>query len=140
MFDFGDELIIDTYRIPWLIWIQLIVMFLLILLLYFYTFDDHSTPSAHDPSSSNPFSSISQEPRENQIFKEPGSHASREIERNEDITEAETSSGKDETSDSHFRRAHHPCHFLGIAKQAFLKCLGLDFSPESSSNSNERRD
>ncbi|KAL1831333.1 hypothetical protein DCAR_0101301 [Daucus carota subsp. sativus] len=137
MFDHGDELIIDSYRIPWLIWIQLVVMFLLILLFYFFSFDDHSPTSNHASSSSN---NNTQEPRENLIIKEPGSRASREIERREDINETEGSSGKDETSDPHFRHAQHPCHFLGIAKQAFLKCLGLDLSSESSSDSNERRD
>ena len=33
MFGFGDEFIIESYRIPWLIWIQLLVMVLLVLLL-----------------------------------------------------------------------------------------------------------
>ncbi|KVI08498.1 hypothetical protein Ccrd_013116 [Cynara cardunculus var. scolymus] len=41
MFEFGDELIIDSYRIPWLIWIQLLVMFLLVILLYYFS----TTPS-----------------------------------------------------------------------------------------------
>ncbi|KAI8540737.1 hypothetical protein RHMOL_Rhmol08G0009000 [Rhododendron molle] len=37
MFDLGDELIIGSQRIPWLIWIQLLVMLLLIILLYYFT-------------------------------------------------------------------------------------------------------
>ncbi|KAK4776632.1 hypothetical protein SAY86_005320 [Trapa natans] len=37
MVEFGDELIIDSFRIPWLIWIQVIVLLLLIILLYSFT-------------------------------------------------------------------------------------------------------
>lgn len=53
MFNSGDELIINSYRIPWLIWIQLLVMFLLIILLYFFSLDlsVHSTASESAPSS-----------------------------------------------------------------------------------------
>lgn len=36
MFEFGDELTLESdYKIPWLIWIQILVLFLLIFLLYF---------------------------------------------------------------------------------------------------------
>ncbi|VFQ77102.1 unnamed protein product [Cuscuta campestris] len=34
----------------------------------------------------------------------------------------------------HSRPIRHPCHFLGVAKQAFLNCLGLDSSSESRKN------
>lgn len=38
MFDFGDEFSIEGgYRIPWLIWIQLLVLLLLLFLLYSFT-------------------------------------------------------------------------------------------------------
>ena len=37
MFDFGDELTLQSYKIPWLIWIQLLVLFLLIFLLYCFS-------------------------------------------------------------------------------------------------------
>ncbi|KAF7130736.1 hypothetical protein RHSIM_Rhsim10G0151100 [Rhododendron simsii] len=36
MFDFGDDLFIGSHRIPWLVWIQLIVMLLLVILLYYF--------------------------------------------------------------------------------------------------------
>lgn len=36
MFNIGDELTVGSYRIPWLIWIQLIVMLLLLALLFFF--------------------------------------------------------------------------------------------------------
>ncbi|KAI3794550.1 hypothetical protein L1987_37182 [Smallanthus sonchifolius] len=28
------------------------------------------------------------------------------------------------------QQPHHPCHFFGFAKQAFLKCLGIDSTPK----------
>ena len=34
MLDFGDELTLDGFRIPWLIWIQLLVFLLLLALLF----------------------------------------------------------------------------------------------------------
>ncbi|THF94035.1 hypothetical protein TEA_020444 [Camellia sinensis var. sinensis] len=56
MFDFGDELIIGSQRIPWLIWIQLLVMLLLIIFLYYFTIIalglDPSPTSAAAPLSS----------------------------------------------------------------------------------------
>jgi hypothetical protein len=38
MVDFGDEFTIESYRIPWLIWIQLLAFILLIFLLYCFSF------------------------------------------------------------------------------------------------------
>ncbi|KAJ8557326.1 hypothetical protein K7X08_002951 [Anisodus acutangulus] len=35
MYEYGEEMIIESYKVPWLIWIQLIVMILLVLLLFF---------------------------------------------------------------------------------------------------------
>ncbi|MCD7463263.1 hypothetical protein HAX54_050222 [Datura stramonium] len=35
MYEFGEELIIESYKVPWLIWIQLLVMILLVVLLFF---------------------------------------------------------------------------------------------------------
>lgn len=52
MFEFGDELIINSYRIPWLIWIQLLAMFLLVILLYFLTTTPSDQFSTASPSSS----------------------------------------------------------------------------------------
>nr|GMC63095.1 uncharacterized protein LOC109174169 [Ipomoea batatas] len=60
MYEFGEGLIIESYKVPWLIWIQLLVMILIVLLLFFgfslFTLDlpDNSSPnsSAAGPSSS----------------------------------------------------------------------------------------
>ena len=35
MVDFREDLIIESYQIPWLIWIQLLITILLLLLLFF---------------------------------------------------------------------------------------------------------
>nr|GMC91334.1 uncharacterized protein LOC109191710 [Ipomoea batatas] len=53
--------------------------------------------------------------------------------------ERETSSGKDASVLRSFGRRRHPCHYLGLAKQAFLKCLGLDSSSESESDNNVKQ-
>ncbi|XP_044469477.1 uncharacterized protein LOC123198772 isoform X2 [Mangifera indica] len=37
MLDFGDELTIGTFKIPWLIWIQILILLLLIVLLYCFS-------------------------------------------------------------------------------------------------------
>jgi Na+-transporting methylmalonyl-CoA/oxaloacetate decarboxylase gamma subunit len=67
MVDFGDEFTIESYRIPWLIWIQLLVLVLLIFLLYCFSFlaSDHSDRAGASPSTSQLVS------RETQIEKKP---------------------------------------------------------------------
>lgn len=67
MVDFGDELTIESYRIPWLIWIQLLVLVLLIFLLYCFSFlaSDHSDRAGDSPSTSRLVS------QETQIEKKP---------------------------------------------------------------------
>lgn len=46
MLDFGVELTLESYRIPWLIWIQLIVLLLLLVLFFLLSFDDSPTPTS----------------------------------------------------------------------------------------------
>jgi len=45
MFEFGDELVLEGFRIPWLIWIQLLVLLLLLAFLFCITViaSDHTT-------------------------------------------------------------------------------------------------
>lgn len=53
MYDLGDELTIESLRIPWLIWIQVVVLFLLIFLIYCLTnLSDHNSSSISSSSSS----------------------------------------------------------------------------------------
>lgn len=57
MFDLGEELSIESSRIPWLIWIQLIVFLLLLLLFCFIliAFDpSHDSPTATATVSASP--------------------------------------------------------------------------------------
>ncbi|XP_019178979.1 PREDICTED: uncharacterized protein LOC109174169 [Ipomoea nil] len=164
MHEFGEGLIIESYKVPWLIWIQLLVMILIVLLLFFgfsvFTLDlpDNSSPnsSAAGPSSSAartdsllggggrihgkgplPITSSSRRTNQGQDQKhstEGGveTSTSRGIRIGE---ERDGSSVKDATHFRIFERPQHPCHYLGLAKQAFLKCLGLD----STSDRSDRR-
>ncbi|KAM7513679.1 hypothetical protein LguiA_003262 [Lonicera macranthoides] len=153
MFDFGDEFVIDSYRIPWLIWIQLLVMFLLIILLYFFTSSslDPSSSAAPPPSFAGSFCSTDDSPLlpgtvsgclrdskdgETERNKETGTSRGvvAAISRKEDIEEMEGFSTKDRANIALFGRPQHPCNFLGVATQAFLKCLGLDSSSSDTSS------
>lgn len=143
MFEFEDELIIiDSYRIPWLIWIQLLAMFLLVIIIYYFTTesDDHNqftaSPSVGGVSFANP-SIISSgggdaKVRENEIT-ETGTSTGEVVQRARK-SNARQSEGSSTMDDGNmiFEHSHHPCNFLGLAKQAFLKCLGIDSTPESS--------
>ncbi|KAF7129410.1 hypothetical protein RHSIM_Rhsim10G0013800 [Rhododendron simsii] len=141
MFDLGDELIVGSQRIPWLIWIQLLVMLLLIILLYYFTVSalglDPSAAAASTStvllaSGSAAAASTSQVHNikvgeGNSIKDDIGTSTRRKRIRREDIQEREGSS-------------YHPCHYFGLAKQAFLKCLGLDPTSKDSSNSRHRKE
>ncbi|CAN1224343.1 hypothetical protein LINGRAPRIM_LOCUS866 [Linum grandiflorum] len=59
MFDFGDDLTIQSYRIPWLIWIQILVLLLLIFLFYCFSLNDDLLQSTASSSSSSATASSS---------------------------------------------------------------------------------
>lgn len=53
MFDFGDELTIQSYGIPWLIWIQLLILLLIIVFLYccsIFAFESSDEYASASPS------------------------------------------------------------------------------------------
>ncbi|XP_048426850.1 uncharacterized protein LOC125471041 isoform X2 [Pyrus x bretschneideri] len=58
MYNFGDEFTIESYRIPWLVWIQVMVMVFLLILLYCFSLlvidlsNDDITTTTTKPSSS----------------------------------------------------------------------------------------
>ncbi|KAJ6908016.1 hypothetical protein NC651_018454 [Populus alba x Populus x berolinensis] len=52
MFEFGDDLTIEGYRVSWLIWIQVLVLLLLILLLFCFSFFPADLPDTTTTSSS----------------------------------------------------------------------------------------
>ncbi|KAL8193906.1 hypothetical protein R6Q57_026148 [Mikania cordata] len=151
MFEFGDDLIIDSCRIPWLIWIQLLAMLLLLILLYcftvtpadlalnFSTATASGSPSATGVSFANRSLLTSDvvntrhnsKARENEI-KETRTSTSEVVQRAKkpDIRQGAEPSMTNEGSGKMFQHYHHPCHFFGVAKQAFLKCLGIDATLE----------
>ncbi|XP_009625342.1 uncharacterized protein LOC107761654 [Nicotiana tabacum] len=153
MYEFGTELIIENYKVPWLIWIQLVVMILLVLLLFF-GFNILDLPNnSNSGASSSTSTAISQCPtgsspncnstatlqnrNQNQnIKRETEASTSREIARADEAQERDGSAEKDATIFKLFVRPQHPCNYFGQAKQAFLKCLGFDSDRD---NCNTRR-
>ncbi|XP_021847530.1 uncharacterized protein [Spinacia oleracea] len=130
MFDLGDDIILDNNNIPWLIWIQILVMFLLtltILLSYFgyFVLDSSSTSSSSVSKTSSSCNPSAQQVADNH-------DARREIttttssNRVRCVGERDGSSMKDVASSSVAARFFHPCRYFDFAKEAFLKCLGLD--------------
>ncbi|KAL3637439.1 hypothetical protein CASFOL_018607 [Castilleja foliolosa] len=139
--EFGDEFIIESINVPWLIWIQLIVTILLIILLLFgfsiFTADPTSI-SAASPSAGSAATPPSRPKKSRRKVKvgenrvRGDEETSRELIREEDQSEEE-SPLKESAFLRFFRFSNHPCSFFGEAKQAFLKCFGLDSSSEASS-------
>ncbi|BFG35304.1 hypothetical protein CerSpe_215780 [Prunus speciosa] len=151
MHNFGDEFTIESYRIPWLVWIQVMVMILLLILLFCFSIlvldlDDHShttTTSNNKPSSSSTSRLVSDDlPKHNtsttafthrlqntqveeSIKGEIVASTRSRIMRGEDMLEMEAPTA--------FHLYFHPCYYFRLARLAFLKCLGLDFASESSS-------
>ncbi|KAG5534172.1 hypothetical protein RHGRI_022343 [Rhododendron griersonianum] len=147
MFDLGDELIIGSQRIPWLIWIQLLVMLLLIILLYYFTV----SALGLDPSPSATVTAAAAST--STVLHDSGSAAAASTSRLHNFKVGEGHSIKDDIGTSTRRRrirredtqeregiSYHPCHYFGLAKQAFLKCLGFDPTSKDSSNSRHRKE
>ncbi|KAJ8769612.1 hypothetical protein K2173_005215 [Erythroxylum novogranatense] len=163
MYDLGDELTIDSYRIPWLIWIQLLVLFLLIFLLFCFSFSTSDPPKAitpSSPSSSSPSTSgifTSHDPGlDKSVYKHTNSTSTAATKRCLHPQGGEDQSIKGERATNIGRRIvredlglsskdtsfidSHPCNYFRLAKLAFLKCFGLDNLPENSSSSDRRKD
>ncbi|KAH7852300.1 hypothetical protein Vadar_023098 [Vaccinium darrowii] len=144
MFDSGDELVIGSQRIPWLIWIQLLVMLLLVILLYYFTIfalDLEPCPTATATAVASASTSLL------------ASDSAASTSRLHDTKVGEGHSITDDTTRTNTRRrvrrediqeregsSYHPCHYFGLAKQAFLKCLGFDPASKDSSNSRHRKE
>ncbi|XAR62301.1 hypothetical protein NMG60_11017015 [Bertholletia excelsa] len=160
MFHFGDELILGGQRIPWLIWIQLVVMLLLIILLHYLTIfafgldlsSGAVAATAALPSGGQSFTicgpsnTVAAAPPKSEegvscSSSNLGASTSRRRARREDTQEREGSCAEKDTTHASVleRSSYHPCHYLGLAKQAFLKCLGLDPSSKDSINTRQRR-
>ncbi|XP_020215816.1 uncharacterized protein LOC109799630 [Cajanus cajan] len=139
MLDFGEELTLESFKIPWLIWIQLFVLLLLLALLYCFSIialDQDLSPSTHSHSHLH----IQQPSNHHSTVTNP-LHNTRGVENlsikgeivstgntgivREEIAVAE---GEASTSSLYFL---HPCYYFNLAREAFLKCLGLDSASES---------
>ncbi|KAK0608850.1 hypothetical protein LWI29_036924 [Acer saccharum] len=151
MLDFGEELTIDTLKIPWLIWIQILVLLLLLILLYCFSILSvdlsHNTTSSSSASpSSGPSLLIKRRSQPSQIGGSQsikgeistGTIGRRRVE--EVLTERESASASASASSTRSSSInYHPCHYFKLARLAFLKCLGLDSESQNSSNSHEQR-
>lgn len=148
MFGFGDELVIESYRIPWLIWIQILVTFILTLLILLVYFDSvaldspptsdslSSTASPHlEPPSTRCARTQDSMPKEREQvarnhdpWAEIATGTSNRMQGAEDNSETDGSSEEDLSPNPISERSYHPCRFLDLAREAFLKCLGLGSS------------
>ncbi|KAG8373309.1 hypothetical protein BUALT_Bualt11G0010600 [Buddleja alternifolia] len=145
--EFGDEFIIESYKLPWLIWIQLLVMILLIILLFFgFTVFNSETSSSSAAASPSNGSAAAPPPNPNSSDRSTNAedHSVRmndgELIREENQS-GEESSSKDSMFFRIFRHPTHPCNYIGVVKRAFFKCFGLDSSSElSSSHQHEKQD
>ncbi|XP_059308036.1 uncharacterized protein LOC132614477 isoform X1 [Lycium barbarum] len=150
MYEFGEEVIIESYKVPWLIWIQLLVMILLVLLLFFgfsilelpnnsssiASSSESPTGVSHGNTPSNSTSTLQHWNQNQHIKGETEASTSREIARADEFQEKEGSAEKDTNIFKLLVRPQHPCNYFGLAKQAFLKCLGFDSDRD---NCNTRR-
>ncbi|MED6148722.1 hypothetical protein PIB30_055582 [Stylosanthes scabra] len=148
MLDFGEELSLESYRIPWLIWIQLIVLFLLLALFFLLSFDDSSTASSSASASASASTNHRlQKPQVNNNHHVSTSTAltnrlqhTRGAEnvsiKGEIETSGSTRTVREEIAEREGSASPlyflHPCHYFKLARVAVLKCLGLD-STESDS-------
>lgn len=77
MFEFGDDLTIEGYRVSWLIWIQVLVLLLLIFLLFCFSFFPADLPDTITTSSSASPSALG-------VFTPLNSHLDNQIRRHND--------------------------------------------------------
>ncbi|XP_010681091.2 uncharacterized protein LOC104896089 isoform X1 [Beta vulgaris subsp. vulgaris] len=145
------DIILDNFRIPWLIWIQIFIMFLLTLIILFCYFgfivlDSSLTTNSHTTISPNlkishscspstqvrisPAFFVSSSPStqatvNHDAREEIATTASNRLRRLENNSERDGSSIKDIAPSPVAERFFHPCRYLDLARQAFLKCLGL---------------
>ncbi|GAB4847672.1 hypothetical protein Ancab_026734 [Ancistrocladus abbreviatus] len=146
MYELRDEIIIEGNGLPWLIWIQLVVLFLLVLLLYYlgvFYFDfSGAGDSAINSSSSSSLGLFVCGAGDNRIRTEndqvggsevvAGERAtsiSNSIHRAQSISERDGSSTKNVPRSRILKQIYHPCHYLELVRRAFLGCLGLGSAP-----------
>ncbi|CAI0554673.1 unnamed protein product [Linum tenue] len=164
MFDFGDELTLQSYRIPWLIWIQILVLLLIVFLFYCFSFsitspDDEasilsSSVAASADSASSSYSRDSDDTKK--IAKHGGGDDSKTVAdyvRHCQVTRSQSIKGElamtttttgrrivsEDTVEGDAVTNYHPCNYIRLAKLVFLKCFGLDCEFERSSSSEKKK-
>ncbi|CAL1380132.1 unnamed protein product [Linum trigynum] len=160
MFNFGDELTLQSSRIPWLIWIQILVLALIIFLFYCFSFstDDaslSSSSSAGPASADSPSSSYRRDP---DVMKKIAKHGGdvpttvADYVRQCQVTRSQSIKGevampattgrrivREEATEGDAVTNYHPCNYIRLAKLVFLKCFGLDCELERSSSSEKKK-
>ncbi|KAJ9170300.1 hypothetical protein P3X46_018419 [Hevea brasiliensis] len=151
MFDLGDEFTVESYRIPWLIWIQILIFFLLIFLLCCFSVftsdpshSDTKTISCSSTSSSSVAAasylnkSLLNHSTTTTLANRLHHHQIRESQRikGEIATSTSTRIATQENTETERISTNsiidlHPCNYFRLAKLALLKCLGLDPSSDN---------
>ncbi|KAF7840016.1 Transmembrane protein [Senna tora] len=164
MFDLGDDLALGSSTIPWLIWIQLLVLFLLMALLYCITVfvsdpsDDPSAATTATAAADSPSTSRLLLDDVQQIEKPSAKHDSTAstlvINCSQTTQGGENRSIKGEVSGGGTSRMivsgeeiperdgsslFHLCHYFQLARVAFLKCLGLDSTSDTPPTQKQRK-
>lgn len=155
MLDSDEELILEGYNVSWLIWVQLLVTILLLFVLFcgftMFSGDQSYHPSCSSASTSS-FSTNHSYGKNSLLngctsFQVDGIHC---VQREMDASTSKGMVGeqslerelpaRDAALLRPFGHADHPCSVFGFAKQAILKCLGLDAVFESSLKRRHRKD
>nr|AFK40093.1 unknown [Lotus japonicus] len=147
---FNKVTVVESFKIPWLIWIQLIVLFLLLALLFFVVVvpldSDHDSAAAAVtflPSASTPFlfDEIQQIHDSTPTLRHlnQGAQNQNVIIKDEVSTDASSSMSGEEIEGDVSSLNPNPCHYFRLATVAFLKCFGLDSMSDCSSNPKSRK-
>ncbi|XP_004502863.1 uncharacterized protein [Cicer arietinum] len=156
-----DELRVESYRIPWLIWIQLIILFLLLALFYFFTVLDSDHRDATTATHMFPeiasttakgffFDEIQQIDKPlitnhhstapvSTYFQQQISQGEENLTIKGEIGTCSSLRGEEIMEGESSTLNFHPCHYFQLATIAFLKCFGLDSTFDSSSNRKRRK-
>ncbi|CAN8264312.1 unnamed protein product [Cochlearia groenlandica] len=161
MVDPGKEfMMVDSYNIAWLVWIQMFVFLLLLLLLFlFEIFSSDTGDESRSSSDSFPWTSssslsrrfLSGDPIPISHHHGLGFSVNSSIVQSNQVGSSQTIKGeitpattrrviRTEEEDSLSEKdsstsLYHPCNFLQLAGTAFLKCFGLDRSTEETEDS-----
>ncbi|GMH23992.1 hypothetical protein Nepgr_025835 [Nepenthes gracilis] len=142
----GEEFItIEGDKVAWLIWIQLLVLFLLSFVLsYFGHFAlDFAVGSSMVQDTTVSVNCFSRPGRHVGGYEGVGERApstSNRREGAENISERDGSSVKNVGHSQISEHRYNPCHYFELASRAFLGCLGLGSAPRSTCGQENEED